>query len=53
MGIFAGGEPQLKSFTEITKQIEVVKEFGYGYSVFCWEYTSNIFRKAIYAFRSV
>ena len=53
VGIFAGGEPQLKSFTEITKQIEVVKEFGYGYSVFCWEYTSTVLRRIIYFVRSI
>lgn len=53
VGIFAGGEPQFKSFTEVAKQIEVVREFGYGYSVFCWEYTSNVLGKAIYFVRSI
>jgi len=48
VGIYAGGTPQLKSLNEIEEQINAVKQFNYGYSIFCWEYTSTFFRKAIY-----
>jgi uncharacterized lipoprotein YddW (UPF0748 family) len=53
VGIHAGGDPQLKSLSEIDRQINVVKHFGYGYSLFCWEYTSLFLRKVIYLFRQL
>ena len=53
VGIYAGGDTELKSFSEIEKQISVVKKFGYGYSLFSWEYTSNTLRKAIYIARVI
>lgn len=53
VGIHAGGDPQLKSLSEIEKQVNAVKQFDYGYSIFCWEYTSNFLRKAIYLFRKL
>ncbi|NJL52724.1 MAG: family 10 glycosylhydrolase, partial [Hydrococcus sp. SU_1_0] len=53
VGIYAGGSPQLKSLSEIELQINAVKQFDYGYSIFCWEYTSNFLRKAIYLFRKL
>lgn len=53
VGIHAGGDPQLKSLSEIDQQINAVKQFDYGYLIFCWEYTSNFLRKAIYLFRKL
>jgi uncharacterized lipoprotein YddW (UPF0748 family) len=53
IGIYAGGTPQLKSLSEIERQVNVVKKFDYGYSIFCWEYTSIFLRKAIYLFRQL
>jgi uncharacterized lipoprotein YddW (UPF0748 family) len=52
IGIYAGGDP-LKSLSEIERQVDVVKKFDYGYSIFCWEYTSIFLRKAIYLFRQL
>lgn len=53
VGIYAGGDPQLKSLSEIDRQVNVVKNFDYGYSIFSWEYTSIFLRKAIYLFRQL
>ncbi|NJO94941.1 MAG: family 10 glycosylhydrolase [Pleurocapsa sp. CRU_1_2] len=53
VGIYAGGDPQLKSLSEIDRQVNVVKKFDYGYSIFSWEYTSIFLRKAIYLFRQL
>ena len=35
------------SLTEIEKQVDLVQQSGYGYSLFCWEYTSIPLRKII------
>jgi uncharacterized lipoprotein YddW (UPF0748 family) len=53
VGIYAGGNKQLKSFSEIEKQVKVVEQLGYGYSLFCWEHTSLLFRKVIYLSRLI
>jgi uncharacterized lipoprotein YddW (UPF0748 family) len=53
VGIYAGGNKQLKSLSEIEKQVKAVEELGYGYSIFCWEYTSILLRKIIYLFRQI
>lgn len=53
VGIFAGGREALKSFDELEKQIDVVERFGYGYSIFSWEYTSRFLRRAIYLYRKI
>ena len=52
IGIYAGGKTNLKPFSEIENQVNVVKEFGYGYSLFSWEYTYSILRKVIYLVRA-
>lgn len=51
VGIYAGGKKNLKPFNEIEKQVNVVEKFGYGYSLFPWEYTSNVIRKAVVILR--
>ena len=47
IGIFAGGEGKFTSLMEIQKQVDLVQQSGYGYSLFCWEYTSIPLRKMI------
>lgn len=47
VGIFAGGNAKFTSLTEIKKQINLVEQLGYGYSLFCWEYSSIPSRKII------
>jgi uncharacterized lipoprotein YddW (UPF0748 family) len=36
--IFAGNFDNFLHPQEIQKQIDVTEKFGYGYSIFCWEY---------------
>ncbi len=38
VGIYTGNPSKRKSLTEIVKQISIVKNYNYGYSLFCWEY---------------
>ncbi len=38
VGIYTGNPRQRKSLTEIAEQVSVVKNYNYGYSLFCWEY---------------
>ncbi|NCO75958.1 MAG: family 10 glycosylhydrolase [Cyanobacteria bacterium] len=38
IGIFAGNFDNFLHPEEIQKQIAVAEKFGYGYSIFCWEY---------------
>lgn len=47
VGLFAGGEAKFTSLPEIEKQVNLVEQLGYGYSLFCWEYTSIPIRKVI------
>ncbi len=56
IGIYTGNLWQRKSLAEIAKQISVVKQYNYGYSLFCWEYlftplhnSSQQDRKAIFS----
>ena len=45
VGIYAGDFDRPKSLQKIKQQIEVVKKFGYGYCLFCWEYAFSPLRK--------
>ncbi|MGK7932065.1 MAG: glycoside hydrolase family 10 protein [Microcystaceae cyanobacterium] len=49
-GVFAGfiqeQSRQLKSLSEVKKQIETIQKSGYGYSLFTYEYTLGFFRMA-------
>ena len=38
IGIHAGTINNLKKPREIQKQIDISQDFGYGFSIFCWEY---------------
>ena len=51
IGLYAGGQKQLKTLNEIDKQVETVEQMGYGYSIFCWEYYSISARKLVMAVR--
>ena len=53
VGIFAGGNAKFTSLNEIEKQLNIVKQLDYGYSLFCWEYTSIPIRKVIYLLKKV
>lgn len=47
VGIFTGNAQQplnFKSLAEVKRQIEVVEAQGYGYSLFCYEYTFSFLR---------
>ena len=46
VGIYTGGLDKQKPLAEINKQISVVKQYGYGYSLFCWESSLGIVRLA-------
>lgn len=44
VGIYAGGEDNLKSLEEINNQTQTVTELGYGYAIFTWEYYATTAR---------
>jgi uncharacterized lipoprotein YddW (UPF0748 family) len=44
IGIHTGNLQKLKSLTEIKKQKEIANKYGYGYSLFCWEYVFSPLR---------
>ena len=44
IGIYAGGLDKQKPLAEIQKQIEVVKQYGYGYAIFPWETSLGFLR---------
>ena len=53
VGLFAGGNAKLTSLNELEKQINLVEQLDYGYSLFCWEYTTIPVRKVISLLKKV
>ena len=53
VGLFAGGNAKLTSLNELEKQINLVEKLDYGYSLFCWEYTTIPVRQVISLLKKV
>ncbi|NES46325.1 MAG: hypothetical protein F6K20_35130, partial [Moorea sp. SIO2C4] len=45
VGIYSGEFYRPKPINELNKQIKITENYGYGYSLFCWESTYSPFRK--------
>ncbi|NEO38476.1 MAG: family 10 glycosylhydrolase [Moorea sp. SIOASIH] len=44
VGIYSGEFYRPKPINELNKQIKIAENYGYGYSLFCWESTYSPFR---------
>jgi uncharacterized lipoprotein YddW (UPF0748 family) len=53
IGIYAGNFRNLQSRSEIDRQVAIVEELNYGYSIFCWEYAFSFLRRLSFLIQKI